>query len=301
MLTDENLVKQHQANRNHLFSHRFKLGLIKKIHSLMEFAFKLSGLYSRGYLNALNLEIEEIALSCPNLPSEFHQTKILFMSDFHFGGMKELPEKIVEKISTIKADICLLGGDYRYALTHPTLPFIEDMRKVVSTIDAPMGIFGVLGNHDGLEIVSAMENLGVRMLINESIPIHKNNQTIHLVGVDEIIFFQRHDVDKAFQAVPENQFVIFLAHSPDLYQDAEKKGADLYLCGHTHHGQVRLPWIGSIVTFSAAPKSLTEGAWRYRSLMGYTGPGLGAVGARVRFRCPPKVTVLTLNKIGLND
>ena len=261
---------------------------------VMQGIFTYSGLFHKGYENALDLQIEYIEVPCSNLPENFCNTKILFLSDFHLGTVKELPEIITSKIKHLEYDLCVLGGDYRHCVTHPSHPFLAAMEKILLSIHAPLGIYGVLGNHDGPEIIPAMEQMGVKMLVNDSISITKGTQNINLVGVDEFNDFRRHDLNKAFLGVSPEEFNIFLSHSPDLFQQAQDYGSNLYLCGHTHHGQIQLPKIGPILTFSSAPRRFTKGAWHYKTMAGYTGPGLGTVAASVRFRCPPKAVVLTL-------
>ena len=134
------------------------------------------------------------------------------------------------------------------------------------------------------------------MLTNDSVRIKKGAQYINLIGIDEFNVFRRHDFKIAFMNVSSTDFNIFLSHSPDLFKLAESHGSDLYLCGHTHHGQIQFPIIGPLVTFTSAPRKLAIGDWQYREMAGYTSPGLGTVAASVRFRCRPMATVLTLKK-----
>ena len=275
---------------------RFQLGAWKTVHILMEGTFKFIGLSRKGYQNALDLEVEDLALSFPNLPEEFNGTRVLFLSDFHLGNMKELSEVIIAKIQDLKVDFCLLGGDYRHCCTHPARPFLKELENIISCISSSNGIYGVLGNHDGPELIPAIERMGVKMLINESIQITRGSKSINLVGVDECNLFRRHDLARAFQGVHKSNFNLFVAHSPDLYREAQERGTDLYLCGHTHQGQIRFPGIGPLLTFTGAPRRFASGGWKYNDMIGYTGAGLGVVAASVRFRCPPKVLVLTLKK-----
>lgn len=268
--------------------------MIKVNEFLLIYFLKAVGLYERGYRNALSLNVRHEDLSFPNLPDNFHNLRILFMSDLHIGGMEELPDIIVEKIRNIEVDLCLLGGDYRFCFAYPDVPFLDGLEKIISSVRAPMGIYGVMGNHDDPDSIPAIERLGLQMLLNTSVPLERGGQTIHLVGVNDPYFYRTHDVKKAFQRVPKEAFSLCVSHTPDVYEEAEERGADLYLCGHTHHGQIRFPWLGALFTLSSAPRNFAEGLWKHKNMTGYTGPGAGASAPTVRFLCPPEIHVFTL-------
>jgi predicted MPP superfamily phosphohydrolase len=114
--------------------------------------------------------------------------------------------------------------------------------------------------------------------------------------VDEIFYSRRHDLKKAFEAVPKGAFSLFLGHSPDIYAEVEAYGAHLYLCGHTHQGQIRFPWIGPVFTNTVAPRKFSDGYWQFKNLIGYTGAGVGSGVHLVRFLCPPEIAVITLRR-----
>ena len=294
ILTDQDLKTWYSSHWVPPRTYRIKLEIIKYIHQAMQGIFTFSDVIHNGFKNSLDLQIEYIDAPFSNLPENFHNTKILFLSDFHLGVVEELPEIIISKIKDLEFDLCLLGGDYRHCATHPSRPFLAELEKILKPIRPPLGIYGVLGNHDGPEIIPALERMGVKMLVNDSVSIDKGKHHIKLIGIDEFNVFGRHDLQKAFRGVSMDEFSIFLSHSPDLFRQAQVHGADFYLCGHTHHGQIQLPIVGPLLTFSSAPRGISMGAWNYKTMAGYTGPGLGTVAASVRFRCPPKAVLLTL-------
>ena len=294
ILTDQDLEWWYDNSLSRSLRAKFIFKCLKFRHRLLKSVFKFSGLSRRGYENALDVQVEHIEADFFNLPKEFNGLRILFLSDFHIGVMKELPEIIIAKIRNLEVDICLLGGDYRDCIFNPRLPFLKELEKIISCIKAPLGIYGVLGNHDGLELIPALKKMGIKIIKNESIKIFKENKSIDLIGMNWCLNYSRKDLDKAFNKVEKNGFNLFLTHTPDLYREAWERSADLYLCGHTHHGQIQLPLIGPIATFSSAPRKFTHGSWQYKNMVGYTGPGLGAVAAPVRFRCPPKAIVYCL-------
>lgn len=270
--------------------------LMDYAHWLLSFSLKMTGLYNRGKQNALNVQINYHHLEFNKLPEVFNGLKILFMSDFHLGECKFLPNAVIDVIKGIDVDLCLLGGDYRYCMKGPISPVLEAMKKILTHIHAPMGIFGVRGNHDSIELAGHLESLGIKMLINSSVKIKKNGAEINLVGVDDPYYHETHNLKQAYSDVDEEAFSIFLAHTPQLFREVAERNTPLYLCGHTHNGQIRLPYLGSILTHSNVPKDLTQGLWYFNGMTGYTAAGVGTSGTNVRFLCPPEVTIFQLNK-----
>jgi predicted MPP superfamily phosphohydrolase len=88
--------------------------------------------------------------------------------------------------------------------------------------------------------------------------------------VDDAHYYGCDDLAQAVQAVPSNAFRLLLAHTPEMFDEAAKAGIDLYLTGHTHGGQICLPWIGPLVMNAACPREYTRGHWRHGGMQGYT-------------------------------
>ena len=103
-------------------------------------------------------------------------------------------------------------------------------------------------------------------------------------------------MDAALAGIPEDGFKILLAHAPEVYEAAAARGVDLYLSGHTHAGQIRLPVIGSIKHNSHCPKEFSFGLWRHAQMRGYTTAGIGCSSVPVRFHCPPEIVVFELKR-----
>jgi len=116
--------------------------------------------------------------------------------------------------------------------------------------------------------------------------------------VDDPYDFRCDDLPAALDAVPPEGFKILLAHTPDLYREAAAAGVHLYLCGHTHGGQIRFPLLGALFHHAQAPRALIMGAWRHGPMYGYTSPGAGCSSLPVRFNCPPEITMIELGKAG---
>lgn len=275
----------------HTFWEAVRYVAVQKYFKLL---LKIVGLYGRGVRNVFDLQVRRLDVVLPKLPQSFDGFRILLMSDFHLGVLEGQAEAIAKVIAPLDADLCLLGGDYRFSFASPMEMLLDDFKFIFSKVRAPMGIYGVLGNHDCPETANHLQALGARVLVNASVPIHKNGETIYLAGTDDPHFHRRHDLDVSLEAVPKGAFVLLLTHSPDIYVEAADRGLDLYLCGHTHHGQVRLPGIGAPMKYCRVPKPQLAGLWRQGGMTGYTTAGVGASIVPVRFLCPPEVAILTL-------
>ncbi|MCX7821953.1 MAG: CDP-archaeol synthase [Syntrophobacterales bacterium] len=268
---------------------------------VLEAILRISGYYHRGVENALDIQTRTVETVIPDLPSAFHGYSILFLTDLHINGHEKLLEKLCSILDRIpESDICVLGGDYRmedvgfYSSPFPQLELlIPILRGKVRE-----GIIAVLGNHDCIEMVEWFEQHGVKVLVNEHISLSRGDDLIYIVGVDDPHYFRCHDVEKAFEGVPRGSFVIFVAHSPELYREAAKAGASLYLCGHTHAGQIQLPYVGVIFTHSRTGRRFVYGLWRYGPMWGYTSSGVGSSGIYVRFNTRGEVVRIILLKEG---
>jgi predicted MPP superfamily phosphohydrolase len=136
--------------------------------------------------------------------------------------------------------------------------------------------------------------MGVRMLINESIAVGPVHEPVWVIGVDDPHLYGCDDLKTAMQNVPKRGFKLLLAHTPEIFEEANKAGIDLYLTGHTHAGQIRLPAIGALIQLADSPRAFSFGHWRHGSMQGYTTAGLGCSLLPVRFNCPPEIVVIEL-------
>ena len=260
-------------------------------------ALQICGLYAKGRSNALQPVVREVRLKFPNLPAALDGYRILHLSDFHIDGLDGLAEALAERLKFVSADICVLTGDYRFEIHGPTEKIYPRMRRVLQAIRARHGVVGVLGNHDCADIAPALELMGVRMLINESLAVGPSDDPLWVIGVDDPHFYGCDDLKGAMQDVPERGFKLLLSHTPEMYQEASTAGIDLYLSGHTHAGQIRLPGIGALSTMADSPREFAFGHWRHKSMQGYTTAGVGCSLLPVRFNCPPEIVVIELARV----
>jgi len=274
----------------------FNLTSFLSYRVLYTWIFKLTGLYKKGTVNALNMEVVARTFHFPDLPPSFDGFQILLLTDLHLDGLTELTDGIISRIKDLEVDLCLVGGDIRMETYGPMAPCLRHLKKLLREVHSRHGILGVLGNHDCIEMSPDFEEAGIIMLINDSWQIKENDSHIWIVGVDDPHYYKVDDVRQAFRKVPEGEFVIFLAHSPEAYKSAAEFHPRLYLCGHTHGGQICLPGRGPILTNSRAPRFTADGYWEYNNMQGYTSRGAGASGIPLRFNCPGEINLITLRR-----
>jgi hypothetical protein len=242
--------------------------------------------------------VRRITLQFDDLPAELDGFKLLHISDFHIDGVDGLAEALAEALKNIKADLCVFTGDYRFEDRGPCDRVYPRMRIVCEAISAKHGIYGILGNHDAAEVAFGMEEVGVRMLVNEAVEIAQNGGALWVVGVDDPFDYRCHDIPGALSTVPARAFKILLAHAPELYEQANSLGISLYLAGHTHAGQIRLPLLGAVKHNAKCPPAYRFGLWRHGRMTGYTTAGVGCSSLPIRYNCPPEIVLFELKRGG---
>ncbi|HET8700480.1 MAG TPA: metallophosphoesterase [Nitrococcus sp.] len=264
------------------------------LQRLLQLALRLSGLYRRGQRNARNLRIVHHRLPIRNLPAALAGLRLLHITDLHLDAHPDFPRILAERVRELDYDVCVLTGDYRYRTSGPLGPALKGLYCLRQHLRDP--IYAVLGNHDSIHMVPAMEEMGIRLLLNEWDRLERDGQSLYFVGVDDPHFFRADNLEKACSGVPEQAPSILLCHSPELFRLAAHSGLDAMLCGHTHGGQIRLPGGIALLTNADCPRSFAAGAWRYRTLYGYTSVGAGSSIVDVRFNCRPEVVLHYLSR-----
>jgi len=258
---------------------------------------KLTGLYNRGRKNAQRIEIRRMVLEFSNLPSSLEEFQLLHLSDLHLDCDEGMLESLLNTLVGIQADVCVLTGDYRFKTNGDHHSALEDTLQLVKHLKSiSPHICAILGNHDSLAIGEGLEKVGVDLLLNRALPIRKNGEEIWIAGVDDPHYYACHDLELALDQVPSQAFKILLAHSPVIYREACDAGIHLYLCGHTHGGQIRFPFIGALFKNTPTPYRYIDGFWKYKGMSGLTHRGVGSSILPVRFRCPPEIWILELRK-----
>lgn len=263
---------------------------------LIKAGLQVLGLYDRGKQHALSPVITELDLCFPDLPHSFDGFRLLHLSDLHIDGVDGLTEVLAPLLDGIEADLCVLTGDYRFEDEGPCDEVYRRVRKLLPSMAARHGTYGILGNHDESVIAFGLEEMGIRMLVNEAVEIRRGRDSIWLAGVDDPFDYECDDLPGAMAGVPADAFKILLAHTPDLYREATDFDVRLYLCGHTHGGQVRLPKIGALRSNAKSPRAYTYGHWTHGDMHGYTSGGIGCSSLPVRLNCPPEIVLITLRR-----
>jgi predicted MPP superfamily phosphohydrolase len=171
------------------------------------------------------------------------------------------------------------------------------MERIIQSIKAKDGIYATLGNHDTCEMVEPFEEMGITLLANETITLQKQKDMLVVTGIDDPHYYFSSQVIPTLSE-PSEGFKILLVHTPELYDIAADKGYRLYLCGHTHGGQICLPGGIPIITHTNFGKEYYRGLWRYNKMLGYTNSGCGSVGIPVRFNSPGEIAIIRLKKSG---
>jgi predicted MPP superfamily phosphohydrolase len=259
-------------------------------------ALKLTGLYRRARRNAERIQVRHYDIRLPRLPALFDGFTLLQISDLHVDMNEEAMRRLIELLPGLEYDLCVLTGDYRGKTYGPFGATVAGMARVCAHIVAP--IYGVLGNHDSIRMVPALEEIGIRMLLNEGETLEQSGQRIHLAGIDDAHYYRVDNIEKAASQLPGDEFSILLSHTPEIYRQAAHADFDLLFSGHTHGGQICLPGAIPITLDSRLPRRMGSGLWKYHNMIGYTSVGVGSSVAPVRINCPPEITLHHLRCAG---
>jgi uncharacterized protein len=261
---------------------------------LIRFGLRATGLYRRAQRNALDIRLQHNEVTLAHLPPEFDGFTLLHLSDPHVDINDVIVGRIIDAIAGLDYDVCVLTGDYRAGTSGPIEPALDGMRRLCAVMREP--IVGVLGNHDSVCMVPALESFGMRVLMNESIRIERGGHSLLIAGVDDPHYFRAEDLEQATADRAGCAVSILLSHTPEIYQRAAATGVDLMLCGHTHGGQICLPGGFPLTLDADLPRRFGRAAWCHGALQGYTSVGCGTSIVDVRLNCPPEVTLHRLRR-----
>jgi uncharacterized protein len=263
---------------------------------LIKAALVCTGLYRRGLENARAVRLTRNAVVSARLPALFDGFTLLHLSDLHLDMSQDITDRILALVQSCTYDACVLTGDYRAATSGPHDAAVAGMKRLRQVLHGP--VFAVLGNHDSVAMLPAIEGLEIRVLMNESEQIKRNGASIVIAGVDDAHFFRADDVEMAASGRRQSDYSILLSHTPEIYRRAVQAGFDLMLSGHTHGGQICLPGQVPLTLDSDLPRRFGAGAWQHKGMAGYTSRGASCSILPVRFNCPPEITLHTLRAAG---
>lgn len=258
-------------------------------HSIVRLALKLAGLYGRGHKNTKRIQVRHNMIELPGLPALFDEFTMLHISDMHADMNPGPMQRLIEILHEVKYDTCVLTGDFRGRTFGPFEAALDGLARVRNHLQGT--VYGVLGNHDTIRMVPEMEAMGIRMLLNESEAIVREDQQIHLAGIDDAHYYRADNIQKATSGIPHDDVSILLSHTPEIYRQAAHAGFQVMLSGHTHGGQICLPGSIAITLDSVLPRRMGAGPWKYGAMTGYTSVGVGSSIVPVRLNCLPEITL----------
>jgi predicted MPP superfamily phosphohydrolase len=253
------------------------------------------------YVEPFRLTVSE--LSFPSAPAFLtgRPLRILHLTDLHVEHPTRREAEVLARAANLQPDLIVLTGDYLNPSYVDDPQAQDETRRILAQLRAPYGVYAVNGTVDTprrmAALLGGLEN--VRVLDDEAWVLSFPGGDLALVGVtnspDRTL--DEESLRSSMGTVPAGAYSILLYHTPDLIEAASAAGVDLYLAGHTHGGQVRLPLYGAIITFSAYGKRYEMGEYRVGPTTLYVSRGLGMEGwdaPRLRFLCPPEMVVVEL-------
>jgi uncharacterized protein len=245
---------------------------------------------------------KEIALR--RWPARLEGFSIALLSDFHYDPYFSVHplRASISMVNDLHPDLIALTGDFVsesfFGHRVKAASAAEPCAQLLQQMQASYGLWAVLGNHDVVtdpdRITNSLRNRGIQVLVNQSVPIEGNGARFWLSGVDDALE-QRADLHSALQKIPSDEPVVLLAHEPDYADQVARYAVDLQLSGHTHGGQVRMPFVGALY-LPPLGRKYVWGLYNIGELALYTNRGLGTVNVPVRMNCPPEITLLTLRR-----
>ena len=246
--------------------------------------------------------VERIEVALRQLPKELDGLTIAHLSDFHYDSPASagVIRTAVEITNGLAPDLVVLTGDYvtlyPFEIRSRAAEDSKPCAQVLADLHAPMGVFGVLGNHDYLSdprlVTRSLEAHGVTVLRNFNLRIERRGARLWIAGVDDVLGGGA-SLDKALRGIPRDGITVLLAHEPDYADSVAQHAVDLQLSGHSHGGQIRFPLLGAVYLPPMARK-YPYGLNQIGRLKVYTNRGLGTIFVPVRLGCPPEITLLTL-------
>jgi predicted MPP superfamily phosphohydrolase len=248
------------------------------------------------------LTMTQQAIQSPHLSPYAPPIRLLHLSDLHVERLTRREAHLLELVEQVQPDIIVITGDYL------NLSYVDDpiaraeVRKVLARLEAPYGVYATLGSplvDPRNTTPSLFDGLNIRLLRDEVAVLNfADGRTLSLLGLE-----CEHDFEsdasvfqKLVTMAPVDSVRVLLYHSPELMPLVQQHPIDLYLCGHTHGGQIRLPFYGAVITSSVTGKQYEMGPYIEQNTMLYVSRGIGLEGMsapRMRLLCPPEIVSFT--------
>jgi predicted MPP superfamily phosphohydrolase len=239
--------------------------------------------------------VRRIEIELPRLPPRFDGYRIVQLSDVHVGTMNRARsvEKWVQKTNALDADVVAVTGD----LLSSGTAFHDEAIDALGGLRARDAVIGCLGNHDYYSedaLCRGLEARGLRMLRNRGFAIERENETIFLAGVEDY-WRGSPDLDAATRGA-NGAPVVLLAHNPDYFPVAREAGVALTLSGHTHAGQIAVPFAVEMLNLSRIAVRWSAGVYRDGEAILFVHAGLGTTGPAIRIGAAPEIVEITLRR-----
>ncbi|MHB1457006.1 MAG: metallophosphoesterase [Armatimonadota bacterium] len=257
------------------------------------------------FIEPFLIQVRKIDIHISKLPPQMDGFTFCHLSDTHSTGYGILEKLIRRKLSDINADICVITGDLVQKLVAS-----ECFGRIFEGFKPAYGIYAIPGNGEHkwkVDIEALTRKLldaEIKLMVNSNVLLDVNDCRICIISVDDP-FMAYNDIKLAYNGCSDSDFELLLAHSPDILADIGDRKPRLILSGHTHGGQVRLPFIGALWLHCRYPYGISEGFYGSKELSTRTGKqldgicmyvsrGLGASIIHARFLCRPEIAILTL-------
>ncbi len=240
----------------------------------------------------------------PGLPEAFRGYRIAQLSDIHLEHFTEdyFLREAVSRINALNPDLVVITGDYisnnSSGSDDRAYAAMPHCGEILQGLECPQR-YGILGNHDvdvdAPAVLNMLNTHGITPLINRHVPIERGGKRFWLAGLDDAEAGNP-NLDLAIPEKPDAP-VVLLCHEPDFMDSIMRHElsphVDLVLSGHSHGGQVRMPFVGAL-QLPPLGKKYSMGHYQFGKSQLYVNRGIGTVGLPVRFNCPPEITHITL-------
>jgi predicted MPP superfamily phosphohydrolase len=246
--------------------------------------------------------IETVHLKLPRLPHAFSGLRIAQISDIHMGSWMNLDrfQQVADLILAQKPDLLLITGDFLFGhnFNEASKGDLKDLINVLSPLAAELPSFAVLGNHDYWTNSEAVREMlracQITELTNTVFTLTRGSENLHLCGVDDV-WEGNVRLEDVLSQLTDDSAAILLAHEPDFADTSAATGRfDLQVSGHSHGGQVVIPYYGPPILPLLGQK-YPSGLYKVGEMFQYTNRGVGTGMLPVRFNCPPEITLFILN------
>ena len=283
-----------------------KQKILKVLIVLLSIAIIFAGiLYYAIYISPERVNIKYDTITSTKIPKSLDSVTIGYFSDVYYKSFmnEERLTKMVEKIKEAKADVILFGGDLLadIAIEEMSVEDISALATILSSIEAPLGKFYVLGDNDCVNedkktlVSNILYNSGFENLTNRSTKLHNGKmESITLIGLDNCINGNV-DIQTALNLTSVENFNVIFTHTPDPLASLPVENIDLGLAGHSMGGQVRLPGFGAFESIDGAEK-YSYGLYTYNGNIVRISNGLGTKDVDMRLFCDPQFNIIVLRK-----